>query len=93
MGAPAWVGRSKVWDPPALIILASLVGSAVSDPLLFILVWIPLCAGVPFPQTSFFGFALLCSNPASTVVGVEYSFQMWARLSVSTAKMIDTKNV
>ena len=54
-------------------------------------VWVQLCAGVPFLRTSFFGFVLLC-NLASTAVRVKYSFQMWTRLRVSTAKVTDTKN-
>ena len=57
-----------------------------------------LCRFLRFPlsgcmlQTSLFGLVLICSDPASTVVGVECSFQMLARLTVSTAKVSDTKS-
>ena len=56
-----------------------------------------LCRFLRFPlpgsmlQTSLFGFVLRGSNPASTTVGVECSFQMWEKLSMSTAKVRDTK--
>ena len=35
---------------------------------------------------------LPCSSLGSTAVVVEYSYPMWKRLNVSTAKVIDTKN-
>ena len=66
MGAPAWVSESKDWDPPPLIIMGGWVCSLAPPPLM--LVGVPLCAGVPFLKTSFFGFVLLC-NLASTAVG------------------------
>ena len=42
-------------------------------------------------QTSFFDFVLLCSSLGSTAVVVEYSYPMWERLNVSTAKVIDSR--
>ena len=81
VGAPAWVGGSKVCDPPSCNYgLGGWVCAPGSPPPLT-LVWVPLCFGVPFLQTSFFGFVLLC-NLARTAVGVEYSFQMWTRVNV-----------
>ena len=56
------------------------------------LVWVPLCASVPFLQASFFGFVVL-SSLASPAAGVEYSFQTLTRLNVSTAKKTDTKKI
>ena len=52
-----------------------------------------VCACRPlYMQTSLFDFVLLCSSLGSTAVVVEYSYPMWERLNVSTAKVIDTKN-
>ena len=54
------------------------------------LMWVHIRGSVPFLQTSFFGFVLLC-NLASAAVGVEFSVQTWTMLNVSTAKGNDTK--
>ena len=59
-GCPGLGGWVEILGTPPLIIVAWVGECAVLDPPLM-LGCPPLCVGIPFLQTSFFGFVLLCN--------------------------------